>query len=325
MTQRIVFLDRDTIAPYINVRRPDFDHEWVEFDRTKADQVLDHMSGATIAIVNKVQLRGDDLAKCPDLKMISVAATGTDNIDLEYCRANGIIVSHIRGYALHTVPEHAFALILALRRSIIGYRQDVAAGEWQKAAQFCFFNHPMDDLHASRLGIVGEGAIGQAVASIGQGGFGMETVFMDHDMVSGEARSAGTFVSFDELLETSDVITLHCPLLPSTRDLFGIEQFRQMKETALIVNTARGGLIQDNALAQAIEEGLIGGAGIDVLAPEPPADDHPYFKLLERPNFILTPHVAWASREAMQFLSDQMIDHIENFERGEPSNVVGEF
>lgn len=163
------------------------------------------------------------------------------------------------------------------------------------------------------------------MAAVGKNGFGMETVFLDHEFVSDDARVKSTFLPLDEFLETSNVITLHCPLLPQTRDMFSIDEFRRMKKTAIIVNTARGGLIEDEALATVIKEGLIGGAAIDVLAPEPPADDHPFFDLLERPNFILTPHIAWASREAMQTLAEQMMDNIDNFVKGEPSNVVGDF
>ena len=325
MTQKIVFLDRDTVAPYIDIRKPGFEHEWIEHGKTKPEEAAERLAGATVAIDNKVALRAETLAQCPDLKLIAIAATGTDIVDLDYCKEHDIVVSNIRNYAVNTVPEHIFALILALRRSIVGFRRDVVAGEWQKAGQFCFFNHPIDDLHDSRLGIVGEGSLGSSVAAIAEHGFGMEPVFMDHDYITDEARAERTFVSFDEFLETSDVITLHCPLLPATRDLFGIDEFGKMKKTAIIVNTARGGLIKDADLARAVTEGMIGGAAIDVLAPEPPADDHPYFKLLEKPNFILTPHVAWASRQAMQTLCDQLIDNIENFVRGEPSNVVGDF
>ena len=325
MTQKIVFLDRDTVAPYIDIRKPGFDHEWIEHGKTKPEVAADRLAGATVAINNKVALPAETLAQCPDLKLIAIAATGTDIVDLDYCKEHGIVVSNIRNYAVNSVPEHTFALILALRRSIIGYRRDVAAGEWQKAGRFCFFNHPMDDLHATRLGIVGEGSLGSSVAAIAENGFGMEPVFMDHGHVTGEARAGKTFVSFDELLQTSDVITLHCPLLPATRNLFGIDEFGKMKKTAIIVNTARGGLVKDADLVRAVSEGMIGGAAIDVLAPEPPTDGHPYIKLLEMPNFILTPHVAWASREAMQTLSDQLIDNIENFVSGAPSNVVGDF
>jgi len=320
---RIVFLDRATIGPSVAVTRPKFNHEWVEFERSTPDQVAEKLAGADIAITNKAPISAEVISKCPDLKLIVIAATGYDVINLEACRARKIVISNVRGYAINTVPEHVFALILALRRSIIGFRQDVVNGEWQRAAQFCFFNHPISDLKGSRLGIVGEGILGQSVAEIAKNGFGMEPVFLDHEHVADDVRRTSELVSLDELLETSDTISLHCPLLPSTRDMFGIEQLRKMKSTAVIINTARGGLIVDAALAQAIEEGLIGGAGIDVIANEPPANDHPFFKLLELPNFILTPHIAWASNEAMQTLWYQVVEHIENYHDGTPSNVIG--
>ena len=319
---RIVFLDRDTIGPSVEITRPSFEHEWIEYDRTAPDQVADRLSGADMAVTNKAPIGPAELQAAPNLKMIAIAATGYDVIDVAACRDRGVVVSNVRGYAVNSVPEHAFSLILALRRSIVGFRQDVANGEWWRAQQFCFFNHSIEDLRNSRLGVVGEGVLGQSAAAIGKNGFGMEPVFLDHEFVGDEARASGTFVSFDELLETSDAITLHCPLLPSTQGMFGIEAFRKMKRDAVIVNTARGGLIQESALVQAIEEGLIGGAGIDVLAKEPPADDHPFIRLLGRPNFILTPHVAWASGAAMQTLWDQVVAHIENFHAGKPSNAV---
>lgn len=321
MSQRIVFLDRDTIAPDVTVRRPAFDHEWEEHGKTRPEEVLDRLKGATIAITNKVRLREDVLSQLPDLKLIAVAATGTDVIDVDYCNQNGIVVSNIREYATHTVPEHTFALILALRRSIVGYREDVKNGEWQKAGQFCFFNHPISDLHGSRLGIIGEGSIGQSVAAIARG-FGMEPVFAAH---KGAEGLGPLYTPWDEVIETADVITLHCPLIPQTKDMIGIDEFRRMKSSCLIVNTARGGLIVEDALVQAVEEGMIGGAAIDVLPVEPPADDHPFLRLLERPNFILTPHVAWASHQAIQTLADQLIDNIQNFVAGNPTNVVGKF
>lgn len=319
---RIVFLDRETLGPSVQVTRPGFEHHWTEHARSAPDEVAQRLAQADIAITNKAPIGREQLAAAKNLKMIAVAATGYDVIDIAACRARGVVVSNVRAYAVNTVPEHAIALILALRRSIIGYRQDVAAGEWQRAGQFCFFNHPIEDLRGSRLGVVGEGALGQSVAAIAKNGFGMDTVFLDHEFVSREARASHSFVSLDELLASSDAITLHCPLVPSNRGMFGIREFRKMKRTAILVNTARGGLIQDAALAQAIEEGLIAGAGIDVLAEEPPADDHPFLKLLGRPNFILTPHVAWASRTAMQALWNQVIEHVENFHAGKPSNVV---
>lgn len=321
MTHRVVFLDRDTIAPYINVRKPSFEHEWTVYDRTTKEQAVERLAGADIAIINKVKLPAESLAKLPDLKLIAIAATGTDNVDLEYCRNNNIIVSNIRGYAVRTVPEHAFALILALRRSIIGFRQDVKDGEWQKADQFCFFNHPIEDLNGARIGIFGEGILGQGVASIARG-FGMEPVFAAHKGVEGLGP---LYMPFDEVIETSDVISLHCPLMPSTKDMIGLDELKRMKDSVIIVNTSRGGLINEEALVTAINEGMIGGAGIDVMMPEPPAADHPFFELLNKPNFILTPHIAWASRQAQHTLSEQLIDNVENFVAGNPSNIVGAF
>lgn len=323
MSEKIVFLDRDTIAPYVTVRRPAFEHEWTVHDRTAPDQVAERLAGATIAITNKAPVRADTLDRCPDLKMIAVAATGTDIVDVAEARARGIVVSNIRGYAVNTVPEHTFALILALKRAVVGYRQDVANGEWKKADQFCFFNHRITDLHGSRLAIVGEGSLGTSVAAIGANGFGMEPVFLDHAFVTDAQRREKTFLAFDAFMSSADIVTVHCPLTPETENLLNAKAFALMKETAIVINTARGAVINEADLAEALEQGRIGGAAIDVLASEPPENDHPYMKLLERPNFILTPHVAWASTEAMQTLADQLMDNIENFVAGKPSNVVG--
>jgi glycerate dehydrogenase len=221
---------------------------------------------------------------------------------------------------VNTVPEHTFALILALRRSIAGYRQDVIDGEWQKSGQFCFFTQPIKDLSNSTLGIIGEGAIGQSVAKIGQA-FGMKTIFAAHKGVTGLGP---LYTPFDEVLETSDVITLHSPLMPATRNMIGMAEFKKMKKKPLIINTARGGLVVEADLVQAIKQGLIAGAGFDVLTVEPPPADHPFNEILNRPNFIVTPHVAWASEEAMQTLWKQLVNNVENFHAGRPSNIVGQ-
>ncbi|GAB3440211.1 D-2-hydroxyacid dehydrogenase [Insolitispirillum peregrinum] len=315
---KIVFLDRSTIAPQITVRRPAFAHEYVEHQKTTVDQVVERLAGASIAITNKVPLTAEVLAQLPDLKLVAVAATGTDCVDKAWCQQHGIAVSNIRGYAINTVPEHTFALILALRRSIVPYRQDVLAGEWQKASQFCFFNHPIRDLGGSRLGIIGEGVLGQRVAELGRA-FGMTPLFAAHK----NAPPMGPlYTPWDEVLQTSDIISIHCPLTPATRNLLGLAEFRQMKRKPLIINTARGGLVVEDDLVTALDEGLISGIGFDVTDGEPPAADSPMMRLAHRPNVILTPHVAWASDEAMQTLSDQLIDNIENFVNGTPSNLV---
>jgi glycerate dehydrogenase len=319
VSHSIVFLERDTIAPDVVVRRPSFAHTWTDYDRTTPEQLVERLRDASIAVVNKVRFQRPAIEALPKLKLIAVAATGTDNIDLKACAERGVVVSNIRGYALHTVPEHAFALILALRRSLFGYRRDVAAGEWQKAAQFCFFNHPINDLHGQRLGIIGEGVIGQGVATIARA-FGMHVMFAAHKGVQGLGP---LYTPWDEVIETSDVITLHSPLTPQTRNMIALPEFRRMKRNVVIVNTARGGLINEEDLATALREKLIAGAGVDVTSPEPPPRDSVLMKLLDLPNFILTPHTAWASHEAIQSLCDQLIDNIEAFVAGKPRNVVG--
>jgi glycerate dehydrogenase len=315
MTTRIVFLDRASLKA--KVRKPSFASEYIEHEKTAVGEIVPRLAGAAVAIINKVPMRADTLRQLPDLKMIAVAATGYDVVDIPYCKEHGIAVANIRNYAVHTVPEHAFAMILALRRNLLAYRQDVENGVWNKSDQFCFFTHDIGDLHGATLGIIGEGAIGQSTAAIGRA-FGMQVLFADHP----PPKMAGvSFTPHEQVLEQSDVISLHCPLLPATRNLIDIHAFRKMKRNALLINTARGGLVDETALIQALDEGLIAGAGFDVLTVEPPRDGHPLLDV-RRPNFILTPHVAWASDGAMQFLADQLIDNIEHWVAGKPQHLV---
>jgi glycerate dehydrogenase len=312
---RVVFLDRASLKA--KVRKPSFAAEYVEHEKTAVDQIVPRLAGAGVAIVNKVPMRADTLRQLPHLKMIAVAATGYDVVDIGYCKGHGIDVANIRNYAVHTVPEHAFAMILALRRNLLAYRQDVENGVWNKSDQFCFFTHDIGDLHGATLGIIGEGAIGQSTAAIGRA-FGMRVLFADHPPPKMEGV---TFTPHEQVLAQSDVISLHCPLVPATRNLIDIHAFRKMKRNALLINTARGGLVDESALIQALDEGLIAGAGFDVLTVEPPRDGHPLLDV-RRPNFILTPHIAWASDGAMQFLADQLIDNIELWAAGKPQHLV---
>jgi glycerate dehydrogenase len=312
---RVVFLDRASLKA--TVRRPSIATEFIEHDKTAVDEIVPRLAGATVAIVNKVPMRAETLRRLPDLKMIAVAATGYDVVDVAYCAQHHIAVANIRNYAVHTVPEHAFAMILALRRNLLAYREDVENGVWNRSEQFCFFTHDIGDLHGATLGIIGEGAIGQGTAAIGRA-FGMRVLFADHPPPKVEGV---TFTPHDEVLAQSDVISLHCPLLPSTRNLIGMDAFRKMKRNALLINTARGGLVDEAALIRALDEGLIAGAGFDVLTVEPPRNGNPLLDV-RRPNFILTPHVAWASDGAMQFLADQLIDNIELWAAGTPQHLV---
>ena len=221
--------------------------------------------------MNKVQLPAVALERLPDLRLIAVAATGTDCVDKTYCEAHGIAVANIRGYAVNTVPEHAFALILALRRNVIAYREDVIAGRWQQSGQFCFFDHPIHDLAGARLGIIGEGVLGQRVAEIAKA-FGMVPLFAAH---KGRSGLGPLYTPWDEVLATSDIITLHSPLTPETRGMIAMPEFRAMRRKPLLVNTARGGLVDEADLVRALDEGLISGAGFDVVTGEPPAADNP--------------------------------------------------
>jgi glycerate dehydrogenase len=315
MPHSVVFLDRASLQA--EVRRPSFAHAWQEYPASAVGELPQKLAQATVAITNKVPLRADTLKQLPKLKMIAVAATGYDVIDIDYCRANGIAVANIRNYAVHTVPEHAFALMLALRRNLFAYREDVANGRWAQVDQFCFFDHPIRDMFGATLGIIGEGALGQATAKIARA-FGMKVLFADH---APPKMPDVEFTPFDQVLAQSDIISLHAPLTPDTRNLIGGKELRKMKRTAILINTSRGGLVDEQALAEALKQGVIGGAGFDVLTKEPPKDGNPLLDL-RLPNFILTPHVAWASDGAMQFLADQLIDNIEAFVAGKPQHLV---
>lgn len=313
--EQIVFLERNTFR--VDFRRPDFPHSWNDYGETSPDQIVERARDASIVVCNKLVLGEPELSQLPSLKLIAVAATGVDNIDLFYCRNNGIAVCNARNYAEHSLPEHVLMLMLALRRNLIPYREDVARGAWQKANQFTLLDHPIHDLYGCSLGIVGYGSLGQAVARIAKA-IGMKVRVSERKsaMVVREER-----IAFSELLKQSDVISLHCPLNDETKNLIAAEEFQLMKPDAILINTARGGLIDEQALVHALKNGIIAGAAIDVLRKEPPREESILLNL-NILNLIVTPHIAWASREAMQMLADQLIDIIEAFVSGSPKNLV---
>ena len=315
---RIVFLDRATFPETVALRPFSFLHTLAVHAATAPGDVAARIADADIVITNKVPVRADAIAGAPRLAMVAVAATGYDIVDVAACAARGITVSNIRNYAVHTVPEHTFALILSLMRSIGPYRQSVAEGAWQRSGQFCYFDYPIRGLAGATLGVVGDGALGQAVAGIGRA-FGMRVLFSSYKGVAGMGP---LYTPFEDVLRTSDVITLHCPLTPATRNLIAAPEFAQMARTPILVNTARGGLVDERALADALERGQIAGAAFDVVTTEPPPADHPFMRLAARPDFILTPHVAWASLEAIQGLADQLVENIELFRHGTPRHTV---
>jgi glycerate dehydrogenase len=314
---RSIFLDRNTFADSVRFpasRLPE--SHWWEYPRTAPGELLAHADGAEVIVTNKVRLPGEVLEKLPSLKLIAVAATGVDNIDLGAARRLGIGVCNVRGYAAHTVPEHVFALLFALRRHLIDYDRAVRNGDWSRAEAFCLHTWPIQDLAGSTLGIIGGGTLGQGVAHIAQA-FGMRVLIAER---RGAAVHAGR-VSFDEVLSESDALTLHVPLTADTRDLISVAELACMKPTAVLINTARGGVVDEAALRDALRDRRIAGAALDVLAHEPPPADHPLLAA-QLPNLIITPHIAWASHQAQQKLADEVVENIAAFLRGERRNRV---
>ncbi len=315
LPSRIVFLDRGTLP--VAMRAPALPLQWQEHEATVREQVVERLKDAEVAISNKVPLMAAELAQLPRLKLIAVAATGTNNVDLDYCRTHGIAVCNVSGYSTHSVAEHVFALLLALRRHVPFYHADIVAGAWQRSEHFALLSHPLNDLHGSTLGIFGYGHIGQAVTRIARA-FGTKVLVAEHKNAT--AIRAGR-VPFGQMLEESDAVTLHCPLTPETHNLIGEPELRRMKPTAILLNLARGGVVDEGALAQALREKRIGGAGVDVLTVEPPRAGNP---LLEAagPNCILTPHIAWASQQSLARLAEEIILNIEAFYRSESRNRI---
>lgn len=311
----VVFLDRATLDA--TLRRPAFPHTWTDHPKTRPDQVVERLAEATIAVVNKVPLDAEALGRLPRLRFIAVAATGVNNVDLSACRARGLLVANIRRYAGVSVSEHVFTLILALRRQLLAYRADMSAGRWQQSDSFCLLTHPIRDLRGSTLGIVGFGDLGRHVADLGRA--------MGMRVLVAERRGADTCrpdrTPFEEVLKTSDVLSLHTALTEATHHLIGEAELAMMPPHALLINTARGGLVDEAALLEALRSGAIAGAGLDVLSEEPPRHGNPLLDV-DWPNLIITPHVAWASQESMQGLADQLIDNLEAFVRGEPRNLI---
>jgi glycerate dehydrogenase len=312
---RVVFLDRDTLRA--DLRRPAFAHTWTNHPATPPAEVAARLRGATIAVVNKVHLDAATLAALPELRHVAVAATGVNNVDVEALRARGIRVSNIRCYGGVSVSEHVLALMLALRRQLVAYRADILAGKWQTAEGFCLLTHPISDLKGSTLGLVGLGDLGSHVAALGRA-LGMRVLVAER---RGAATPRPDRAPVEQVLRESDVLSLHAPLTPETAGLIGDAELALMKPTALLINTARGGLVDEAALARALVAGAIGGAGIDVLPEEPPRHGSPLLDL-DLPNLIVTPHIAWASAQSMQALADQLIDNLDAFARGEPQNLV---
>ena len=289
---------------------------WKYHDTTPTKQVAQRIAQAEVVVSNKAYVGADALESAAKLKLICIIATGTNNVDLNAAKAQGIAVCNVTGYAPPSVSQHVFTLILALVTQLEKYRAAVKDGAWQRASGFSMLDYQIWELAGKTLGIVGYGSLGQAVARIGEA-FGMRVMIAARP---GQGPSAGR-VPLHDLLRAADVVSLHCPLTEQTKGLIGAHELALMQPHALLINTARGGIVDEAALAQALREHRIGGAGVDVLTVEPPVDSNVLLDA-DIPNLIVTPHIAWASREARQRLLDEVALNIAAFLRGELRNRV---
>lgn len=315
---KAVLLDWSTMGPDLDLgemRRllPDLE----VFDETPDDKIAERIRDAEIVLGNKVILSEALFAGAPNLRFIGLTATGTDNVDVAAAQRRGIAVSNIRAYCTQSVVEHVFGCLLSLAHNLSAYDRDVRAGAWQRADDFCLITHPIDQLSTMTLGIIGYGALGQGVARAAET-FGMRVIVAARP---GSTRIPDDRVSFDELLAKSDVISLHCPLNDTTRGLFGAREFRKMKNTAILINTARGALVDTLALAEALRAGELRAAAIDVLPKEPPVAGDPLLDY-EGDNLIITPHIAWGTLSARQNAIDELTANIAAFLEGRARNRV---
>ena len=310
---KAVMLDWATMGPDLDISElRELLPEIEIYDESTGDEIAARIAGAEIVLGNKAIISEDLFRGAPNMRFIGLTATGTDNIDLGSARKYGVAVANIRAYCTESVVEHVFGCILNLSHNISNYAADVRGGAWQDATIFCMLTRPNRQLSSMTLGIVGYGELGGGVARIGEA-FGMEVIVAARP---GSDEIPEGRVSFDELLARSDVISLHCPLNDATRNLFGAEQFHAMKNTAILVNTARGGLIDSQALVDALRFGEIGGAAIDVLPEEPPINGDPLLDY-KGDNLMVTPHIAWATQSARQNAMDELTANVRAFLNGE--------
>lgn len=282
-----------------------------EYANTAPDEVAARIGDHDIVVVNKARISGEAMAQCPNLKLIAVTATGINNIDTDAAKARGIQVANVTHYSTGSLVQHTFALMLALTTRLVDYTNDVREGRWATSPNFCLMDHPIRELAGKTIGIVGSGDLGQGVATVAKA-FGMHVLIAARPNTPYSTEEYLARTPFYELLPKVDVLTLHCLLSADTKEMIGERELRLMKPDALLINTARGGLINEQALADALRERRLGGAGLDVLSEEPPVQPNPL--LAEGlPNLIITPHCAWASREARQRLIDKTALNIRYF------------
>ncbi len=318
--QRIVFLDRNAIR--VPLRRPNFPHVWQEYPYTPPELTVERLrdvdsAGATVAITNRAPIGATILDEVPSLRLVAVAATGCDHVDVTACQDRGVAVCNVHDWAV-SVPEHIFAIALALRRQLPAYQAAVGLGTWQASATYGVLLDPLPRaLAGSTLGVIGYGALGRRVEALARC-FAMPVLVAER---KGAAHVREGRTPFEDVLAQSDVLAVLCPLNDQTRNLIDTAELALLRRDALLINCARGGIVNEAALAAALAGGAIGGAGVDVLSEEPPKNGNPLL-ILQLPNLIVTPHMAWASVQSLEVLAEQLVGNIEAFVAGTPRNLV---
>jgi glycerate dehydrogenase len=290
--------------------------EWRVYPSTQPDEVASRISDATVVLSNKIRLDEASLANAPNVRFISVMATGTNNIDFQATKARDIHVSNAVAYATPSVVQHTISLILALSTNLPAYLSDVRSGRWQQSDVFCLLDHPIQEVAGKKLGIIGHGELGSAVAKAAAG-LGLKVIVAGR---RGEQPGPGR-TPFEEVIREADYLTLHCPLTSTNENMINAELLSAMKPTAFLINTARGGLVDSQALVAALKDGVIAGAAIDVLNTEPAAANEPL--ITDLPNLLVTPHNAWGAIESRNRLINQMRENIEGFLAGKPPRLAG--
>ncbi|HQS04679.1 MAG: glycerate dehydrogenase [Sphingobacteriales bacterium 17-39-43] len=287
-------------------------------DRTPESQIVERCQGAEIIFTNKTPLREAILSQLPDLKYIGVLATGYNVVDVDYAKTRGVVVANVPGYGTASVVQMTFALLLELCQHVQSHSDSVRQGDWAASPDFCYWNYPLIELEGKTIGIIGFGSIGQKVADIATA-FGMNIIGFSRTRSDQSHRKNFKWAELNELLKESDVVSVHCPLFPETQGIINKDSLRLMKRTAFFLNTSRGPLMVDQDLADALNEGIIAGAGIDVLSVEPPSADNPLFKAK---NCLITPHIAWATKEARSRLMGIAENNLSSFLNQKPINIV---
>lgn len=307
----IVFLDRTGIPATHNIPHPTFPHTWIEYDRTSADETFERVKDADIVITSKVLFGRELMARLPKLKLIAITATGTNNVDLVAAKEFGITVKNVTGYSSVTVPEHVLGMMFSLKHSLMSYHFDqITSDRWATCGQFCYTDYPITDIRGATLGIFGKGNLGSEVGRLARL-LGMNVLYAEH---KGATVIREGYTDFEEVFKQSDIITLHCPLTETTQNLINAETLALMKPTAYLINTGRGPLVDEVALLDALENGTIAGAALDVLVKEPPEKENSLIQAAKRlPNLLITPHIAWASDSAVTTLVNKVAQNIEEF------------